>query len=81
MTPAEAQPHRDAFARITFRRGYRLLRRIAQGDEAAIRERDVLVRTGRLDLFWARIAMLNRNASDPLTTPLQLRRWLRECTT
>jgi hypothetical protein len=67
--------------RIDFARGYRLLRRIAQGDEAAIRERDVLVRTGRLDLFWARSAMLNRRASDPLRQPLELRRWLRECAT
>jgi short subunit dehydrogenase-like uncharacterized protein len=60
-------------SRRDFRRGYRLARRIAQGDVAAIRERDVLVRTGRLDMFWPRIALLNRSLSDPLRRRLRER--------
>ena len=61
-------------ARFDFRRGYRIQRRIAQGDVAAIRERDALTLAGRLDMFWPRLALLNRGMIEREDLPLFLRK-------
>jgi predicted nucleic acid-binding Zn ribbon protein len=72
------QAQLEAFARIDFRRAYRLARRIAKGDVSAIIERDVLRRTDAYpSLFRAQMAMLRRLASDPLCRPLWLRKAIR----